>query len=166
MLDECLARQPVGTPVHTAYMSTDTWNDRDLPVLRAVVDIYERDGHFLTRASDIERETGLDEETVQRALRALNSVPSHFEKVIDSSGGDIVMVGPPTAHARRMAGAWPTPDSMLEQLVSALEEAGSDPDRPEAERSKFKQVARWLASGASQVAIGALGGAGGNILSG
>ena len=46
-------------------MTHDTWTARDLPVLRAVVDIYERTGDYLTRASEIEREVGFDKETVQ-----------------------------------------------------------------------------------------------------
>jgi hypothetical protein len=52
-----------------------------LPVLRAVVDIYDRTGDYLTDTDDIAAETGFDADTVQRALRALNTQPSFFEKV-------------------------------------------------------------------------------------
>jgi hypothetical protein len=50
-------------------MTNDTWSTRDLPVLQAVVDTYEDSGTYLTRATAIERRTGLDHEAVQRALR-------------------------------------------------------------------------------------------------
>jgi len=146
-------------------MTEDTLNSRDLPVLRAVVDIYEESGSYLTRASAIERRTGLEEE-VQRALRRLNSQPSFFEKVVDASGGQIIMVGPPNGDALRVAGAWPSPENQLRRLISALEGAADDDARAPEERSKFRQAASYLGSFATQVAISALGGAGGNVISG
>jgi len=121
-------------------MSGDTWNTRDLPVLQAVVDIYEDSGTYLTRATAIERRTGLDPDTVQRALRRLNSQPSFFEKVVEASGGQIVMVGPPTADALRVAGAWPSPEQLLQRLINALETAADDDARGPEERSKFRHV--------------------------
>ena len=53
-------------------MTEDTWNTRDLLVLQAVVDIYEDSGTYLTRAIAIERRTGVDHDTVQRALQVLD----------------------------------------------------------------------------------------------
>ncbi|MFN3002213.1 hypothetical protein [Mycolicibacterium wolinskyi] len=41
----------------------DTWESRDLPVLKAAVELYEEEGLGPT-ASDIEARTGFDEETV------------------------------------------------------------------------------------------------------
>jgi hypothetical protein len=134
-------------------------------VVQAVVDTYEDSGTYLTRATAIERRTGLDQETVQRALRRLNSQPPFFEKVA-ASGGQIIMVGPPTADALRVAGAWPSPERLLQRLIAALETAADDDARAPVERSKFKQAAAYLGSFATQVAIGALGGAGGDVLSG
>ena len=125
----------------------------------------EESGTYLTRASAIERRTRLGEDDVQRALRRLNSQPSFFEKV-DASGGLVIMVGPPTADALRVAGAWPSPENQLRRLISALEEAAEDGARAPEERSKFRQAASYLGSFATQVAIGALGGAGGNVISG
>jgi hypothetical protein len=148
------------------FMTQDTWTTRDLPVLRAVVDTYEETGDYLTRASDIEAATGLDADTVQRAIRKLNTQPSFFEKVLDTAQGGIVMVGPPTGDALRVAGAWPSPENLLERLIAALESAANDETREPDERSKLRQAASYLGSFASQVAIGALSGAGGNLLNG
>ena len=41
----------------------DTWESRDLPVLKAAVEIYEESGRRL-RPSAIEKATGFDKETV------------------------------------------------------------------------------------------------------
>ena len=76
------------------------------------------------------------------------------------------MVGPPTGKALRVAGAWPSPENLLERLIAALESAADDEMRAPDERSKLKQAAAWLASFGSQIAISALGGAARNVLSG
>ena len=99
-------------------------------------------------------QTGLDEETLQRALRALNSFSSHFENVSDTSGG-IDSVGPPTAAARRAAGAWPSPENLVERIIAALEDAPEDDARSDDQRSKLKQLALGIRSVGYQVAIGA-----------
>ena len=77
-----------------------------------------------------------------------------------------MIVGKPTSAALRVAGHWPSPEGLLERLVAALEAAGDDESRDQEERSRFKQIALWLGGAASQVAINALGGAGGNLLTG
>lgn len=80
--------------------------------------------------------------------------------------GIIVYIGAPTADALRVAGAWPSPETMVERLVTALEDAAADDGRPDEQRSKLKQLAVGVRSVGYQVAIGALGGAGGNLLTG
>ena len=142
----------------------DKWTNRDLPVLRAIVEIYENTGAAIIRAFDVEQATGFDKETTQRALRALNTQP-YFQPGIGSSGGEILSVGPPTGDALRLAGAWPSPEGLVDRLITAFEAAAEDEDRAEPERGKLKQLALGLRGAAYQVAIGALGGASGNILS-
>lgn len=142
----------------------DTWESRDLPVLKAVVELYEEGGRG-PKVSAIEARTGFDHDTVQRALRALYTEP-YFEEGKGAWGAGLLMVGKPTSAALRVAGQWPTPETQLERLVAALEAAAADDARPEQERSRFKQAAFWLGGAASQVAIGALGGAGGNLING
>lgn len=145
-------------------MTKDTWTNRDLPVLRAAVDLYEKTGRE-PRATSVEQATGLDHDTVQRALRALYREP-YFEEPTEAFGGEIIFVGAPTGAALRVAGQWPSPESQLERLIAALEAAAEDEARPDQERSRFKQAALWLGGAASQIAISALGGAGGNLMTG
>jgi hypothetical protein len=143
---------------------TDTWATRDLPVLRAAVELYDEQGRP-PRSTDLERVTGFDKETVQRALRALYSEP-FFEPGVESSGNRIIFVGNPTSSALRVVGQWPSPEVQLERLVAAFEAVAADESRPEEERSRAKQVGLWLTGALSQIAIGALGGAGGNLMTG
>jgi hypothetical protein len=148
-------------------MTSDTWTNRDLPVLRAIVDLFEQqeEDEGGIEPWEIERRTGFDEQTVQKALRVLNRQP-YFEDAQVTDSGKIWEVGAPTAEALRVAGQWPSPEAQLERLIAAFEAAAADESRPEEERSRAKQVGLWLAGALSQVAIGALGGAGGDMLSG
>ncbi|WP_205874434.1 hypothetical protein [Mycobacterium camsae] len=141
----------------------DTWANRDLPVLQAVVQIYEETGRHLTRARDIARKTGFDEDTTQRALRALQTVP-FFEKGPTAMGGQVIAVGPPIGTAYQVAGAWPTPESMVERLIAAFEAAANDEQLDEPERTRARKILDGLLSGGSKIAIAALGSAGGHAL--
>ncbi|WP_319449768.1 MULTISPECIES: hypothetical protein [unclassified Mycobacterium] len=141
----------------------DTWESRDLPVLRAAVELYDQTGRNPS-AAELGSACGFDKDTVQRALRALYREP-FFEEGMTTWGGEILAVGPPTSAALRLAGQWPSPEAQLERLVAALQAAADDEERPDEERNRFKQTALWLGGAASQIAIGALGGAGGTWLS-
>jgi hypothetical protein len=143
-------------------MEDDTWTGRDLPVLKAAVELYDKTGHV--RADAIERAVGFDPETVQQAIRALYTEPYFQPSDATSWGGRRILLGDPTNDAYRVAGKWPTPENLLERLVAALEAASNDDDIPEPERSKAKQAALWLGDALSKIAIGALGGAGGHAL--
>jgi hypothetical protein len=143
---------------------TDTWTTRDLPVLRAAVEIYDRTGRN-PGAGELGAACGFDNDTVQRALRALYREP-FFEEGMEAWSGDILAVGPPTSAALRIVGQWPSPEVQLERLVAAFEAVAADESRPEEERGRAQKVGLWLTGALSQVAIGALGGAGGNILTG
>jgi hypothetical protein len=138
----------------------DVWANRDLPVLRAVVEIYDETGHHITRASAVERRTGFDNETVQRALRALQTVP-FFQEI---NAGVNVGVGPPMRNAYQVAGAWPTPESMVDRLIAAFEAAATDEGLDEPERRRAQKIRDGLVSGGSKIAIAALGSAGGHFL--
>lgn len=133
-------------------------------MLRAAVEIDERTGSF-ANARELEKATGLDSETVQRALRSL-SRGNYFGEFPRDFDGMISVVGAPTETAFRTVGKWPSPETQLERLIAALQTAADDDSRPDEERSRFRQAATWLGTTASAIAIGALGGAGGNILTG
>jgi hypothetical protein len=144
-------------------MAADTWMTRDLPVLRAAVEIFDQRGRN-PGADELGAACGFDKDTVQRALRALHREP-FFEEGMTAFNGDILAVGPPTGAALRVAGQWPSPEVQLERLIAAFQAAADDEARPQEERKRAKQAGLWLAGALSQVAIAALGGAGGNMLS-
>lgn len=147
-------------------MTTDTWSSRDLPVLRAIVELYEdEEDEGGIQPWEIQQRTGFDEVTVRKALRALNRQP-YFEDAQVIADGEIWMVGPPTAQALRVVGQWPTPEVQLNRLIAELERAAADEALPNEERSTLKRTAAFLGTSAWQLALNALGGAGGNIIAG
>lgn len=130
------------------------------------MDLFIDTGDAYIDVGSICRRSGLDNNAVQPALRALYAEPFLQEDGKRAkASGELYYVGAPTGNALRIAGAWPTPEALLARLVRGLEAAGTDEHRDEEERSKFKRAALWLGGFGSQVAIGALGGAGGNIIS-
>lgn len=141
----------------------DTWFQRDRLVLDAAVRIHDQTGQSTITAAALERESGLDKDTVRRALHALRT-GDYFDKVLGTAQGPIMRVGRPTAEARRAVGAWPSGAGLAERLVAALESAADDATRPDEERSKFRQAATWIKGFGYQVAVGALGGAAGNFV--
>lgn len=80
----------------------DSWESRDLPVLRAAVELYDQTGRN-PNAAELEAACGFDKDTVQRALRALYREP-FFEEGMTAWGGDILAVGAPIGAALRVAG--------------------------------------------------------------
>jgi hypothetical protein len=148
-------------------MTSDTWTNRDLPVLRAIVDLWEEqdEDEGGIEPWEIARRTGLDKETVRKALRTLNLQP-YFEDAQVVGSGDIWMVGAPTADALRIVGQWPSPEVLLNRLIAELQQAAERDDLPEEERSKLKRTAIFLRTSAWQIALNALGSASGTIITG
>lgn len=141
----------------------DTWFERDLPVLDAATAICDDRGE--ARSAEIEQATGLDPDTLQRALVALQA-GGFFTEVADSGNAGIWAVSGPTMRARQAVGAWPSGDVLTKRLIAELESAAADGSRTEEERGKLRQAASWIAGFGYQVAVSALGGAGGNMMSG
>ena len=146
-------------------MTPETWTNRDLPVLRAIVEHYEETGEDVIQPWDLQQRTGFDEPTVQKALRVLNRVP-YFERAYAINGGEIVDVGPPTADALRIVGQWPSPDTLLTRLIDELKRAADEDDVSDEDRTTIQRTVAFLRTTGWQLAVGALSGAGGNMLSG
>lgn len=145
-------------------MTDNPWESCDLPVLKAVVDYYIHTGES-PGPRWIERRTSLDEESVRRALRALHCEP-FFEGSRTRADGDFYHIGTPTGSALRAAERWPSPEVQLGRLIAAFEAVADDETLPEEERSRASKIGLWLTGTLHQVAIGALGGAGGDMITG
>lgn len=127
----------------------DTWNDRDLPVLRTVVRLYDETLQVV-RASTVVEETGLTKEEVVRAGVALGS--AGLVAAQGRGGQKITMFGGVTAEARRIAGSWPTPESGVDRLIAALEHIAENTEDDE-ERTRAQQLVSFLKTSGKQVGL-------------
>jgi hypothetical protein len=109
--------------------------------LEVIVQLYDETGGLMGSTA-IGAAAGLSEEDTQRALRALqHNNPSFVTKMQAQGSGDIYLVGPPTGHARRVVGAWPTPESLTNRIVAALNEA-ADTETDEAKKESSAEPAK------------------------
>ena len=89
-------------------------------------------------------QSGLDADQVEVALRALEGEdPPFITKLERRASGGISLVGRPTGHARRAVGAWPTPESIADRLVSALDQA-ADREPDDERKSWLRKSAAYL----------------------
>lgn len=93
-------------------------------------------------ATAITEATGFDDEQVQRALAALGKERPPFFHLMDDStmaGKHYFGAEGSAGHARRTVGAWPTPDSLADRIVAALQDAAEHAPTEE-ERSRARKV--------------------------
>ena len=131
----------------------DTWTNRDLPVLAALVERFDDPAVDQVRPSEVVALCGLDEAAVFRALTALcEAQPAYVEFItVDEERAPVVITGVST-HARRAVGAWPSPEALVDRLVQALAAAAEREQDPE-RRSRLQQTAVWLGGALRDVAL-------------
>jgi hypothetical protein len=110
-----------------------TWEQRDLPVLDAIVRYFdEDDSAVIPDVATFAEITGIDPGQVGRAVRALSP---RFIKTAPGLGGltEVGIMGV-TDEARQAVGQWPSPEVWVDRLVRALREAAERGTRPGAAR--------------------------------
>ncbi|WP_436759348.1 hypothetical protein [Streptosporangium sp. V21-05] len=137
-----------------------TWENRDFPVLKAIVALSDEGDGRVEWRSIVER-TGIGEEEVQRAIRALSQEEPAFFDFTDTSSQarrEIGLVYDVTGHARRTVGTWPTPETLAKKIIAELHAAAeAEPD--EEKRSRLKKTADWFGTTGWSVILGVAGNA-------
>jgi hypothetical protein len=130
----------------------DTWHSRDLPVLRAAVEYIDREGVDAPVHHLIER-TGLEEDEVLRAIRALASGGLLTAAAIKTWGPDLIDgVRAVSRQAYELAGAWPTPESATDRMIAALEQIAAN--GTEEEKTRARKVLDAFTGAGQQIAVG------------
>lgn len=131
----------------------DTWAKRDLPVLDAVVELFDEcPGNWLLGQQVVER-TGMDRKDVERAVSALS--PDYVilgqQMAADGDIGTQVLESV-TAEARRVVGQWPTGKRLVEQLAAGIAQAAERETDPE-QKSRLRAIASGLVGVAKTIAV-------------
>lgn len=133
-----------------------TWEDRDLPVLRAALDLVETKGEDYFAPYEVARITGFDEATVQASLRALDGgQPPYFKHITWNADGDAYIVSSPTEQARRAVGLWPTPEHLADRFIAAYERAAEEA-ADEEQRSTYRRIAQMARDAGRGVLVGVM----------
>ena len=128
----------------------DTWGPRDIPVLRAVVELL---GHsYMVTVSDIAQQTGLQQAEVARSLDAMDPTYVDFRKT--ETGGDPTFwyVLKVTPQARQAVGQWPTAEGLIDRLAQAFRDAAEREEDPE-RLYQLRQAAGLLGGGIRDIAV-------------
>jgi hypothetical protein len=109
-----------------------------LPVLDALVDLVDNPNMEAVRPQEVSKATGLSEGDVLLALQALEADDLIEVRWLAKNAG-IARVAGVSGNARRIVGAWPSPEQYADRLLEALEEqARSASD--ETERTRVRRV--------------------------
>ena len=133
-----------------------TWEQRDLPVLDAIVRYFdEEDSAVIPDVATFAEITGMDPGQVGRAVRTLSP---RFIKTASGLGGltEVGIMGV-TDEARQAVGQWPSADVWVDRLVRALREAAEREPDPE-KKGRMRAMAEGLGGFARDVAVGVLSG--------
>lgn len=132
----------------------DTWTDRDLPVLSALVSRFDDPTVDVVRPAEMVAVSGLTEDAVMRALTALcEAEPQLLQCYHPEEQRVPAFINGVTAEARRRVGAWPTPEAMVDRLVAAFTQAAEHEHDAE-KKSNLRKVADLLGGALREIAIG------------
>ena len=136
----------------------DTWVRRELPILLAAYRLVESgERPSVGQLEQMRQELGMTVRELELGLAALeNADPSYIELQLaggwteEKAGGGYVDAV--TERTRRELGAWPTADSLVDQLAEALRRAADD--EPELEcKGGLRQAADVVGGMARDVAV-------------
>lgn len=133
----------------------ETWQPRDLPVLRAIVEAFDDPERYRMSHEEIEEATRLDSDDVKRALRALwEAEPAYLKATRAGQVTYPLVILGVTERARVAAGQWLKPENLVDAMAKAFEKAAESAEPKE--RSRLQRAAETLRGAAREVAIRAI----------
>ncbi|HLJ98384.1 MAG TPA: hypothetical protein VKU39_00600 [Streptosporangiaceae bacterium] len=130
-----------------------TWERRELPVLRALVEHFDDVDADRLQPAQIAQLAAVGEDQVKRALKALYEAEPPFIRgtTIDQAPYPVWINGV-TERGRRAAGVWPDPGQLADRLLAALEKAADA--EPEGEkRSALKRTLAFLGGTGREILV-------------
>ena len=128
-------------------MNEETWSWREAPLLR--IALRETDAGRQVEFAALADETGLDQRVVWQTMKRLRDA-GYLEAYLAGANGGVV--SEVTERTRRELGSWPSPESLLDQLVRTFEEAAERETEPE-RKSRLRAVAEGLGGAGRTVTL-------------
>lgn len=137
----------------------DTGLPRELPVLDSIVQYFEEEPTGTLTSQAITVRSGMAQDEVHRALIKLATANPPFFRGIDVDQLPYpVRINEVTERALTTVGQWPSPESLIEQLIEAINRASDEETVPE-RRDMLRRTADTLRGAAYQIAIAWVSGA-------
>lgn len=137
----------------------DTWLTRELPVLDSIVQYFEEEPTGTLTSQAIAVRSGISQDEVHRALIKLGTANPPFFHGIDVDQLPYpVMITEVTERALTMVGQWPSPESLIGQLIDAINRASDEEMVPE-RKDMLRRTAETIRGAAYQIAIAWVSGA-------
>jgi hypothetical protein len=137
----------------------ETWAKRELPILTFVLRRFDA-GEQLVELEEVRAALEMPGPQMWAAANALRDAsPPYIEVEFTGGWGDWRAGGIITSvyeRTRRELGAWPSADSVLEQLVAALAAAADTEPEPE-RKGRLRAAAELLGGMARDIAVQAIG---------
>jgi hypothetical protein len=138
----------------------ETWTTRELPILRAALSRFDTCQQESVALESVRIETGLPAGQIWAGVQALKNADPPFLEFRSNTGWNVEgghvsgLITGITERTRRKLGSWPSPESMLESLIQALNAAADS--APEEKRSRLRAAAEALSGMAREIAIRAI----------
>lgn len=136
----------------TEQPNDDTWNDRDLPVLRCAVDVLDQPLAVHVGVDKIADTTGLTREDVVRAGR--NLTRAGLVTTTGAMGAPVLFFTDFSDEALRLTGRWPTPETALDRMLAALQTIANNNDIDDDTRQQARGFRTWLKTSATTIGLG------------
>jgi DNA-binding Lrp family transcriptional regulator len=128
-------------------MAEETWSWRERPLLE--IALREVDSRGQVDFEELAAETGLDPVVVWRTMKFLDDAGYVDAYHASMPSGFVASVSERT---RRTLGSWPSPETLLDQMVRAFAEAAEREVEPE-QKSKLLSVAEELGGAGRTLAL-------------
>jgi hypothetical protein len=134
---------------------TSTWATRELPILKLALRNLDTGQTDLTATEGIRAELGFDAATMNAGLKALEKAsPPYIEAAWNVAGSQVRgYITGITERTRVELGSWPSPASVVDQLVEALTAAADRETEPD-KKGRLRSTADALSGFARDVAVG------------
>lgn len=129
----------------------DVWHDRDLPVLREVCRIKDRQRGAVD-LKPVAETLGLSSEQVTAAALNLER-GGHVELMRGMGSTGVTHVKDVTGQALREVGLWPSPDTALDRMIAALQSIAENADNDEDTRTRARKILDGFAGAGRDIGI-------------
>jgi len=138
-------------PPDGSQPNADTWNSRDLPVLRVAVQGVDAEPVIGITFTEVAEHTGLSLDDVYRSAKAMESAGLVGLREVMGTGHS--RINEVDGRARVIAGQWPSEETGFDRMIAALEAIAANSEDPDT-RTRARKILEGFAGAGKTIGIG------------